>query len=114
MTTYFISRHAGAVEWAKRQDLQICRFVSHLDIADVRSGDIVIGSLPVDLAAQVCASSAAYWHLSLDMPAELRGLELSADELEWLGAHIQPYDVKAIHQRNAQLPRMKCNRHAPL
>lgn len=95
MTTFFISRHPGAVEWAVRQRLAIDHVVPHLDPAQVQPGDTVIGSLPVNLAAQVCAGGAAYWHLSVELPAELRGRELSADDLESLGARVEAFEVQA-------------------
>lgn len=94
MTTYFVSRHPGAIEWAARQHFHVDRVVPHLDLTLVQPGDTVIGSLPVNLAAQVCAAGAAYWHLSLEVPAELRGCELSADDLERLGARVEPFDVQ--------------------
>ena len=98
MTTYFISRHPGAVEWAARRNMPVDQLIGHLDAAIVRSGDMVIGSLPVNLAAQVCAKGAAYWHLSLALPAELRGQELSADDLDRLGAQLQRFSVAEFHR----------------
>lgn len=95
MSTFFISRHPGAIEWATRQHLSVDRFVAHLDQAQVQAGDTVIGSLPVNLAAQVCAAGAAYWHLSVALPAELRGRELSADELEQMGARVESFDIRS-------------------
>lgn len=96
MTTYFVSRHSGAIAWAKAEALPIDAFVAHLDVACIEPGDTVIGSLPVNLAAQVCARGAAYWHLSLELHAELRGKELSADDMERLGANLQRYRVEFI------------------
>lgn len=93
MTTYFVSRHAGAIEWAARQQLQVDVFVPHLDLAQVQSGDTVIGSLPVSLAAQVCAAGAAYSHLAVELPASLRGQELTAVDLERLGARLESFEV---------------------
>ena len=54
MTTWFISRHPGAIEWVKQQNIQIDRFENHLDTSLVRAGDVVIGTLPIHLAAEVC------------------------------------------------------------
>ena len=96
MTTFFVSRHPGAIEWATRQKLNVTQFVAHLDVAQVQAGDTVIGSLPVNLAAQVCAKRATYWHLSVQLPAALRGQELSADDLERLHAGLQRFTIQAI------------------
>jgi CRISPR-associated protein Csx16 len=93
MTTYFITRHPGAVEWAARQGLAVDRQIAHLDPADVWPGDMVIGTLPVNLAAQVCARGARFFNLSLDLPPEARGLELTADDLERYGARIEEYEI---------------------
>lgn len=94
MTTYFVSRHLGAVQWAARQNLQVDHLVSHLDPHIIQAGDTVIGSLPINLAAQICAIGARYLHLSLEVPAELRGCELSADQLEQLGARLQQFNIQ--------------------
>ena len=94
MTTWFVSRHPGAVEWAARQRLAVDQFRPHIDPQEVQPGDTVIGSLPVNLAAAVCARGVRYQHLSLELPAHLRGQELSADQLEALGARLQEFRVE--------------------
>ena len=96
MTTWFVTRHPGAVEWAARRGLHIDRHIAHLDPVDIAPGDTVIGILPVNLAARVCARGARYLNLSLDLPAEARGRELSADEIEAYGARLEAYEVSAI------------------
>ncbi len=96
MTTWFVSRHPGAVEWAARRGLTVDRQVAHLDIAEIQPGDTVIGTLPVHLAAEVCARGARFLNLSLDVPPEARGRELDADALERFGARLEDYD---IHRR---------------
>lgn len=93
-TIWFVSRHPGAVEWAKRRKLAVDRWVVQLDPADVRSGDTVIGSLPANLAAEVCARGASYLHLSLRVAEEDRGRELTADELETCNACLIEYFVE--------------------
>lgn len=93
MTTWFVSRHPGAREWAHRQSIPLDRQITHLDIQEIRPGDTVIGSLPVHLAAQVCARGARYLHLVLDLPPELRGRELDAEQMQQCGARIAAYHV---------------------
>jgi CRISPR-associated protein Csx16 len=95
VTTFFISRHPGAIEWASRQKFKVDIQMPHLDPAQVQAGDTVIGTLPVNLAAQVCAKGAAYWHLSVTLLANQRGKELSADELERLDAHLESFQIIA-------------------
>lgn len=102
MTTWFVSRHTGAIEWAARQALAVDQFVRHLDPTVVRAGDTVMGSLPVNLAAAVCERGARYLHLSVELPEQLRGKELSADQLEQLGANMREYRLEnAIHSQRA-------------
>lgn len=93
MTTHLVSCHPGAVEWAARRGMRVDRLVAHLDAAEVQSGDIVIGTLPVHLAAEVCACGARFYNLSIDIPPDVRGKELAAEDLERFGARIEVYHV---------------------
>lgn len=53
---YFVSRHPGAVEWMKRQtEWQVDKFLPHLEAVRLVAGDVVLGTLPLHLAAEVCA-----------------------------------------------------------
>lgn len=97
MTAWFVSRHRGAVEWARRRGLDGVA-TDHLDLDTVRAGDVVIGTLPVGIAADVQARGAAFWFLELDVPAEARGRELSADEMERCGARLVEYRVERVRQ----------------
>ncbi len=96
MTVWFVSRHAGAIEWARGQGLAIDCWVPHLDVAQVQQGDTVAGTLPIHLAAQVCQHGARYLHLRLDLPPHLRGQELSADDLSAGGARLDAFDVRCL------------------
>lgn len=97
MTTWFISRHPGAIAWAAQQGLRIDQHTSHLATEQqVQPGDIVIGTLPVHLAAAVCSQGAQYLNLSLDLPAHWRGRELSAQELYACNARLECFDVRTI------------------
>lgn len=93
MTTWFISRHPGAIAWAQQQGIAVDRQIAHLDIKDIHAGDTVIGTLPVNLAAEVCARQATFINLSLDIPEQWRGRELSAQELLQCKARLEEYQV---------------------
>jgi CRISPR-associated protein Csx16 len=93
-TIWFVSRHPGAVEWAARRGLTVDRQIAHLETGEVKPGDTVIGTLPVNLAAEVCRRGARYLNLSLDLPAHARGRELTADDLERFGATLEPFVVE--------------------
>ena len=95
MTIFFVSRHPGAIEWARRAGIAFDVQVSHLDPRSVREGDTVIGTLPVQGVALVCAQGARYLHLTFDMPEAMRGRELSADELTSLGAQVRAFTALA-------------------
>ena len=96
MTTFFISRHPGARDWAEAEGHAIDRVLDHLTLAEVRAGDRVMGTLPIHLAAAVCERGARYFHLSLDLPPSLRGRELDADTLRRYGARLEEFTVRRV------------------
>jgi len=104
MTTWFISRHPGACDWAAQQGLHIHRQVAHLDPAEVEPGDTVIGTLPVHLAAAVCQRGARYLNLSLDLPAHARGRELSSAELRACNARLEAFHAFPLPITTTQAP----------
>ncbi|AVO49256.1 CRISPR-associated protein Csx16 [Melaminivora suipulveris] len=97
MTTWFVSRHPGALQWMRQHGPAFDQHVPHLDPAQVHPGDRVLGTLPVHLAAQVCARRAEYWHLVLDLPEAARGHELGAHELTALRARLQRFFIYPHH-----------------
>jgi len=93
MTTYFVTRHAGAADWARQNAMEVIQ-ISHLDIAKVQAGDVVIGSLPVHIAAHICAKDARYVHLAIDVPENHRGHELTAKQMTEFGASLQEFWIE--------------------
>ncbi len=98
MTTLIVSRHAGALAWMKNVGVR-GRHLAHLDAAalkGLRPGDVVVGTLPVPLAAAVIAAGARYVHLTLPLAEAERGSELSAADLHRLGASLAEYRVEGV------------------
>ncbi|MDR1945805.1 MAG: CRISPR-associated protein Csx16 [Desulfovibrio sp.] len=93
MIRWFISRHNGAIEWAKRKELPVDRWVPHLNIDEIRKGDVVMGTLPFALAADVCSRGAAFYALDFQTEESQRGKNLTADDLTVAEACLQRYTV---------------------
>ena len=89
-----VTRHLGAVDWLIRHeiipnDATEVSVIEHATPADV-TGQVVYGVLPLHLAAL-----AKEVH-SIDipnLPADKRGKELTADDMDTLGASIVSYKV---------------------
>lgn len=99
MTTYFISRHPGARVWISRQNLVIDVWLAHLNVDDIKPGDRVIGTLPLQLAFEVCQRGASYFHLSLNVPAEKRGHELTVEDMQGFSAALRQFVVYAVEHQ---------------
>lgn len=92
MTTYFVTRHQGAIDWAKASNVQFDVHLTHLgDDIILKSGDTVIGTLPINIIAQINAMGVRYIHLSLTIPPHLRGVELNVDELNECQATLEEF-----------------------
>lgn len=96
MTTYFITRHPGARDWALQTGIAVDAVLDHLEVEDIQPGDRVIGTLPVNLAASVCERGGRYLHLTLELPPEARGIELSAEDMRRYGARVEEFAVRQV------------------
>lgn len=93
MTTWFVTRHPGAIIWARNHGVKVADggIVGSLDVKKVQAGDLVVGTLPINLAAEVIGKGARYLHLSMNTSPEMRGRELTADEMEQCGARLEEF-----------------------
>lgn len=96
MITYLITRHPGAKQWAEEEGVHVDHQIDHLEIDIVHREDVVIGSLPVNMAAEVCERGARYFHLSLDLPLEWRGHELQPEDMRRFGARLEEFRVQKL------------------
>ena len=92
--TWFVGRHAGAVAWARAHGLSAATFVDHLDADAVGRGDIVVGTLPMHIAAAVCARGARFVFLAMETPPRARGREFSAPDMRRFAARLVEYEVR--------------------
>lgn len=93
---YFVSRHQGAIAWIKRQPYRVDRFVTHLDPQCIGRGDVVLGTLPLHLAAEVCARGGVFYFLTLPQIESRRGSEYAADEMVEMGCGLRRFEVRAF------------------
>lgn len=108
MTTWLVTRHKGTEEWASMAG--VCPdagcVVGSLEPQRVAAGDLVVGTLPINIAAEIVAKGARYLHLSLNVPPEARGQELSPDDMRKYGACLEEYDIrKSIEYPGATAPK---------
>ena len=99
MSTLLVSRHKGALEWAKGagglpQDVEVRK---HLDVGFGLVGiDHVVGVLPIDMICQLNEAGVRFSHLYMRIPAEMRGKELSAEQMVQFGAAWQEFRVTRV------------------
>lgn len=85
------TRHLGLVEYF-REDLGIeAPVLEHATLEDVR-GKHVLGVLPFHLAA----TTASYTTATFEVPRELRGQELTKDQVKSLGPALKRYEVRSV------------------
>jgi CRISPR-associated protein Csx16 len=91
---YVITRHPGALQWLAQYLAKPYVHFTHLhDLAIIKSGDIVVGTLPINLIAKLNQAGVRYVHLHIDIPEHLRGQELTQSQLVQLGASLIEYAV---------------------
>lgn len=99
--TWIVTRHTGAVEWIEQMGFGRCVHVAHLDPASVRPKDRVVGTLPVQLIAEVCGRKAEYYHLVLDLAVEDRGRELTLEDMQRVNARLEQYTAFRVFKTKA-------------
>lgn len=93
MTRWLVTRHPGAYEWARAEGLAFDRCVGHISVDVLQTGDVVLGILPVHLAAQICERGIRYLHLAMETPEHWRGRELSYEEMLACNPRVEEYLV---------------------
>lgn len=87
-----VTRHAAAQTWLLKQfpDAEI-EVSAHYKPGMEAGKDAVVGILPVNLVADLNRIGVRFLMLVLDVPAELRGVELTVAQMNELGARLEEY-----------------------
>jgi len=93
---WLVSRHPGAHDWLHAQGINADHVVEHLDPEVPAPGDIVIGTFPIHIAAQLCERGVRVQFLAMDLLPGQRGKELAGEEMEACNARIEEYEVRRI------------------
>lgn len=113
MTVYFVTRHEGARFWINYMSRQgrlpepVDKIVEHLDLDMLRKGDLVMGTLPIGMAAELRRRGCRYRSLDLRVPAEFRGKELTATQMAAYGATLTEYRITEIDRIDFAPSRIK-------
>ncbi|WP_026353845.1 CRISPR-associated protein Csx16 [Woodsholea maritima] len=100
MVKYFSSRHHGAIDWMMRHHPEF-KIISSLFEIDIIPGYIIAGNFPLSLAAEICAKGARLFSIDMNLAPDLRGTELTAEQMEISGAKLVEYYVsKYIYNEN--------------
>lgn len=88
-----VSRHPGAAEWLKRRGIEPDEHQTHFHPARAQPGDVVIGTLPLHLAAGLCSRGIQVIGLVIDTPPEWRGQELTSDQIEAANGRLHRFSI---------------------
>lgn len=91
--TYLVTRHSGAKAWVQARGIFFDHHQPHLNVDNIESGDTVIGTLPIHMVADICERGGRYFHLTLHVPHDVRGHELSQEQLDQYGATLEAFQV---------------------
>jgi CRISPR-associated protein Csx16 len=93
---YLVTRHEGASAFLQQRGYENAELVAHFSPSVVKSGDRVVGNLPLHLIAEVSRRGGRFFTLSLDLPEDLRGVaNLSLEQMQRCNPRLEEYQVKA-------------------
>jgi CRISPR-associated protein Csx16 len=95
--TYIITRHIGAAEWLRAKCGHAAASVQVIPhLASIDPGATYIGILPLGLAAEIVSGGGRVIGIDLpNLPADLRGKELTPAQMDAAGARLVEYRVTA-------------------
>ena len=113
MKAVIVSRHAAAIEFCrefcKAQDLKEVDVKDHIEKQDIESYDIFIGILPIQYIFEIEKKGKAAFALILpSVPKELRGKELTIEQMKEFGARIVRVGLKKTCRHGKEISFNRC------
>jgi len=97
-----VTRHSGSVPvirellGKKFSNFEVVEVIPHLnDISEIR-GDVLVGILPINIAAAVQAAGIRFVEFAIDMTPQLRGKELDEQTVRGLNPRLTEFSVKQV------------------
>lgn len=97
LTSYFVTRHSATKVWAKEQEIKVDHWLEHIsELSLFNEGDVIYGTLPIQIAAQLCNQGVRYGHFSLQVPPCMRGVEFSVEQLSSFQPKIEFFSIQKV------------------
>lgn len=96
MNVLIITRHQATVEWIQStlHSADAVTVSAHYTPGMEDGCDYVVGILPVNLIAGLCAKGVRYYQIVMDVPQEFRGKELTVEQMDEFQARMFQYYVE--------------------
>jgi len=93
-----VSRHQGAIEFVESSGFS-GEVVEHFSIEMVTPGMVVVGVLPIHLAAEVLNRGGRFYQIIMpSVPQEMRGQELTPEQMRQYGARLMEVESLVLNE----------------
>lgn len=94
MRVAIVSRHKSTIDFVKAmfRDVTVLEHVN--DIEELKDFDLIVGNLPLPMVAEIKRMGKRFVMVSLNIPKELRGKELTLEELHKFAELIEVEELK--------------------
>jgi CRISPR-associated protein Csx16 len=111
MTTIFATQHPETVDWLyhcdwpndcsapSRGTAEVLTHFHEADLVRIKPGDIVAGSLPIQIVVSINARGGRYFHIEMSVPEEVRKAQkrhFTREEMEEFGARLVEFKAERV------------------
>lgn len=95
-----VTRHNATVEWLKNtitsDEADEMVVTAHYTPGMAQGFLYVVGILPINMVAELYAEGIRYYQVTMDVPEEFRGKELSIEQMDEFNARLVQYRVEVV------------------